>query len=211
MLETLKAHDMVQLNKSTKKYRLGFRILYLGEEIKKNLNIIDIARPIIREVSEDLGHSIHLCTYNNKLVYVIDQIVREQTFTVSATVGMLEPLHASSVGKCILAYRREEILHQLLDSCSFERYTKNTITNKKQLLLELESVRKKGYAIDNEEITEGVRCVAVPIFNFGNNVKYSIGMSSSVSLMTEDKIEHYIKRLTYAATKIGRELGYISL
>ena len=207
MVETLRYHDMVQISKSTKKYRLGLRVLHLATALEKNLNIIDVAKPIIRKVSDDLGQSVHLCAFNNTMTYVIDQVVRNSTFSLSATIGMIEPMHASSVGKCIMAYRREDVLEKALANYNYEKYTEKTILNKEDFFDELSKIRKQGYAIDNEEITEGVRCVAVPIFGMGNQVKYSIGISGSVILMTEEKMKLYIEHLSRAARKIGRELG----
>lgn len=207
-LETLKHHDLVQLNKNTKKYKLGFRILHLGEALKKNLNIIDISHPIMKEAADELGQSVHLCAYNNKTVYVIDQVVREKTYFLSATIGMIEPIHASSVGKCILAHRREDILSQILENYEYTKYTEKTIQDKAGLLHELEKVKKQGYAVDDEEVALGVRCVAVPIFNYGKQVRYSIGISGMTALMTEENMNLYIKKLGHAAKKIGKELGY---
>lgn len=208
MIATLRKHDMVQINKITKKYRLGLRVLHLATALEKRLNIIDIAKPIIRNVSEILGQSVHLCAFNNTTTYVIDQVVRDSAYSLSATIGMIEPMHASSVGKCIMAYRREDVIEKALENYNYEKYTEKTIVNKEDFLEELDRIKKQGYAIDDEEIAEGVRCVAVPIFGIGNQVRYSIGISGTVSFMTEEKIKLYIKHLSRAAKKIGRELGY---
>lgn len=207
LVETLRYHDMVQLDKSTKKYQLGLRILNLGTSLEQSLNIIDIARPIIRSVSEELDQSVHLCALNNTMAYVIDQVVRSSAYSLSATIGMIEPMHASSVGKCIMAYRREEVLAQMLEKYVYTGYTEHTIRNKEDLLQELAKIKEQGYAIDNEEIAVGVRCVAVPIFGIGKQVRHSIGISGTVALMTEEKMALYAGRLGRAARKIGRELG----
>lgn len=210
LMETLRYHDFVQVSKTTKKYRLGFRVLNLSKSLENNLNIIDIARPIIKGVAEELEQNIHLCAFNNTMAYVIDQVKRGGCYSMSATVGMIEPMHASSVGKCILAYRREELQMQMLNNMNFEKYTEKTIQTPEVLLEELKLIRQQGFAVDNEEVSEGVRCVAVPIFNFGNVVRYSIGISGSVTLMTESKMKLYIERLSRAAKRISRELGHQS-
>lgn len=208
LVETLRCHDMVQLNKQTKKYRLGLRILHLGTAMEKNLNIIEIARPIIRSVSEKLEQSVHLCAYNNTMAYVIDQVVHNSMYSLSATIGMIEPMHASSVGKCIIAYRREDIVAQMLENYDYAKYTEHTITDKERLMTELEKIKAQGYAIDDEEVAVGVRCVAVPIFSSRNQVRYSIGISGPVGLMNEEKMQLYISRLQAAARKISKELGH---
>jgi len=210
LMETLRYHDMVQLNKSTKKYQLGLRILHLGNSLEKNLNIIDIAKPVIKDISEELKLSVHLCAFNNNMAYVIDQVERKNEYSVSATIGMIEPMHASSVGKCILAYRREDMLTQMLEGYEYIGYTDKTILNEKDLRQELEAIKKQGYAVDNEEVTAGVRCVAVPVFGFANYVRYSIGISGTAEWMTGANIKLCIDKLSRAAKKISKELGYQS-
>lgn len=207
LVETLRQHDMVQLNKSTKKYRMGFRILHFGKSLEKNLNIIDIARPILKDVSEKLNENVHLCAFNNTMAYVIDQVVRDSAYSISATIGMIEPMHASSVGKCILAYRPEHTLRQMLHNYEYTRYTEKTIQDEDALLRELAKIKRQGFAMDDEEVSVGIRCVAVPIFSYGNQVRYSIGISVPISLMTEQNVKRYIEKLSRAATKISRELG----
>jgi DNA-binding transcriptional ArsR family regulator len=88
IMETLRQHDMVQLDKKTRKYKLGFRVLHLAERFRSRLQIIDIARPVLLEVSRELGQSVHLCAYNKGMVYVIDQVVSDLPYSMSAMVGL---------------------------------------------------------------------------------------------------------------------------
>lgn len=206
LVETLCYHDMVQLNKNTRKYQLGLRVLNLGTSLENNLDIIDIARPIIHSVAEELNQSVHICAFNNARTYVVDQVVCGSSYSLSATIGMIEPMHASSVGKCILAYRRKDVLDNMLEDYEFVKYTEHTIQNKETLEKELEKIRMQGYAVDREEIAYGVCCVAVPVFGIGKRVRYSIGISGTVAHMTEEKVRLYVERLNYAARKISREL-----
>lgn len=208
IIETLKQHDMVQNVANTKRYRMGYRILHLSEQFRRRLNILDIAHPILSEVSEELKQSVHLCAYNKGMAYVIDQVVSDVPYSMSATVGMIEPLHSSSVGKCILAYRGKENIDRLLTDYEYEAYTKYTITNREELLVELEAIRKRGYAVDNQEMFIGVKCIALPIFNYMNHVRYSIGLSGPTDVMTDEKVNFYVKKLGEAGKKISRELGY---
>ena len=130
LLDTLRQHDMVQMDPVTKKYRLGFRILYLGEGIKRNINVIATARPFLSELCDELCESVHLCSFSNGTVYVVDQMrSKNTTYNLSANVGMAEPLHSSSVGKCILAFKPPVMVEQLLKNYQFTAYTPKTITN----------------------------------------------------------------------------------
>ena len=205
-MDTLRAHDMVQLEKGTRRYQLGFRIMYLGERLANSLGIIEIAQPYLMEVSRYLGQSVHLCAYNRGMVYVIDQIVSSLPYTMSARVGMIEPIHSSSVGKCILAYRQPEKVEEILDGYEMVAYTEKTITDKQVLLEELEKIRQQGYAVDDEEMFLNVRCIAVPVFDYHGSVRYAIGISGPIGLMSKENLDLYKKRLESAARKIGAKL-----
>lgn len=206
LVETLRQHDMVQLDKTTRKYGLGFRIMYLGERLSDSLEIIEIARPILMEVSRYLGQSVHLCAYNRNMVYVIDQIVSNLPYTMSARVGMIEPIHSSSVGKCIIAYRPPEKIDELLAEHEMVAYTEKTITDKAVLREQYAKIREQGYAVDDEEMFLNVRCIAVPVFDYHNSVRYAIGISGPIGLMSADNLELYRTRLVHAAKKIGAKL-----
>lgn len=129
LMETLKKHDMVQADPATKKYGLGFKILYLGEGVKRNINIITIARPFLTKLYDELDESVHLCAFNNDAAYVVDQVQSNKVYNLSATVGMAEPLHSSSVGKCILAFRPPFAAVRLLKDYPLTAYTPKTITD----------------------------------------------------------------------------------
>lgn len=206
VLETLRRHDMVQSDKTTRKYQLGFRLMYLGERMSNGIAIIDIARPVLMEVSRYLGQSVHLCAYNKASVYVIDQIVSSLPYTMSARIGMIEPLHSSSVGKCILAYRTERRREEILSDYEMTAYTERTITDKDMLRKELERIRKERYALDDEEMFLNVRCIAVPIFDYHGEVRYAIGISGPLGIMSGENLELYKERLIQAAKRIGGKL-----
>ena len=209
LLDTMRAYDMVQVVPKTGKYRLGFRVLHLSESIKSNLNIIEISRPVITDLCQKLHESVHLCAFNNNNVYVVDQVRSNRIYSLSATVGMVEPLHCSSVGKCILAYRRPETIRMMLDNYELTRYTEHTITDMDQLMHHLDEIRKQGYAIDDEEMAIGVRCIAVPIFNYRNSVQYSIGISGPKSSVCPSAMESTICEMMSAAREISRNIGWI--
>jgi len=207
LVETLRAHDMVRLDPETKKYRLGFRILHLGESLKNNLNVIAIARPMLMELSGKISESVHFCAFNNNNVYVMDQVRSNKNYSLSATVGMIEPFHCSSVGKCILAFRRPETISALLENYTFTKYTEHTITTKEALMENLERIRSLGYAVDDEEMALGVRCLAVPVYDYRNSVRYSIGVSGPKGTINHANMETYIRRMVETTRKLSASIG----
>ena len=207
LAETLRKRDMVRVDPETKKFRLGFRILHLGEALKDDLNVIAIARPMLLSLSAQINESVHFCAYNNNCVYVMDQVRSSKNYALSATVGMIEPLHCSSVGKCILAYRRPDTIRALLEDYTFTKYTDKTIVNKEELLAHLETIRQAGYALDDEEMAPGVLCIAVPVYDYRNSVRYSIGVSGPKGNFNAAMIESYVKRMAETTRKLSAAIG----
>ncbi|MFV0363107.1 MAG: IclR family transcriptional regulator [Suipraeoptans sp.] len=208
LIETLKSHDMVQVDTATKKYRLGFKILYLGEGVKRNINVIAIARPFLSKLFEELNESVHLCAFNNDAAYVVDQVHSNKVYNLAANVGMIEPLHSSSVGKCILAFSPPSKVDRLLKDYSLTAYTPKTITNINDLRKNLAVIRNQGYAIDNEEMTLGVRCIAAPVYNYRGRVNYCLGVSGTTTNIKPSTIERYISALVSISNQISLSLGY---
>jgi DNA-binding IclR family transcriptional regulator len=128
---------------------------------------------------------------------------------VNAKVGNKEPLHSSSVGKCLLAFSPPQTVEQILQA-PLEKFTDKTITSKEKLLEELEKIRQQGYAIDDGEITEEIRCIAVPIFNHRREANYSLGVSGPSGRMKAYKLKTIASALMRAGNAISAQLGYVN-
>ena len=208
LLETMEKRNLVQQDEITAKYKLGIGLLHITEGLVKNLDIINISRPILKQLMDCTKESVHLCTFSKDKVYVVDQVKSNQIMKVSATIGHEEPIHCSSVGKCILAYLPEERRNKILDEVQFIPYTEKTKTSKAALLEELEQVRKNGYALDDEELSVGVCCIAAPIYNHKGEIKNCVGISGPSARIRMENIDSYINKVKIAANSISHNLGY---
>ena len=208
LISTLMQYDMISIDPISKKYRLGFRLLYLSEGVKRNFNIAMLARPYLYKICDETKESVHLAVMGNKKMYIVDQVRSQREYNLSAQIGMIEAWHCSSVGKCVLAYKPQSFIENLFSDYDFEKYTTHTIDNFQELEMELKKIKEQGYAIDDEERTLGVRCMAVPIFNYGGNVSYCIGISAPKEQITEKTKKQYISCMKKYARQISNELGY---
>ena len=199
VLSTFVDAGIVEKNRGTQKYKLGPAILQLSERYYKNFNIITAAKPIMEQLAHDIRESVHLCINSNNSAVVINQILSHSRLVVSAKIGNREPLHASSVGKCLLTFIGEQEREQMLGEIVYKPYTSKTILTQEALLEEIERVREQGYAIDDGEISEDIKCVAVPIFDRRGNCRYSLGTSGANSRMTPEKIARIIPLMKKAA------------
>jgi DNA-binding IclR family transcriptional regulator len=112
------------------------------------------------------------------------------------------------VGKALLAFQPLDVVHQVMDQ-GLKRLTPNTITDSDMLLAELASIRQKGYAIDDEEIEIGLRCVAAPIRDHTGHVVAAISVAAPVQRMTKKQVQSTIPTVVSAAEAISRRMGYL--
>ncbi len=208
ILETLQRYNMAEKSKETSKYKLGPAILKLSQQLYKNLNIISAARPLMSAYSQEIGEAVHLCILSNDSAVIIEQIMTDSRITVNAKVGKREPLHASSVGKCLWAYSDTEVSEKLFSTLTFERFTDNTITDPDAMRIELAKIRANGYAVDDLELSEEIRCVAAPVFNHNGEAQYAIGISGPAYRLKEQRLLAVASGLKNVAMKISEQLGY---
>ncbi len=143
--------------------------------------------------------------YNDKVLY-IDKVESNYSLRLQSYIGKLADLHSTGLGKVILAYLDNEQLHALLYRLELSKHTTNTITNHDQLLKEVLIIRKKGFAIDDEENENGLICLAVPFLgNDGHNYG-AISISGPVSRI-KGNIDKYIQILQYETSRITKLLG----
>ena len=209
ILETLMESNMVAQDKAMSKYKLGPGILRLSSRLIKNLNIISLAKPLIVKLVETTGESAHLCMLSNDSAIIIEQAMSGSRLAVHAKVGSEEPVYCSSVGKCLLAFADEQKRENIISKIKFEKYTKNTITGVSELRRELEKIEAQGYAVDNEEISEDILCVAAPVHDISGTAVYSLGISGPKT-RTKDKIGELADDVVRAAQKLSEQLGYFN-
>ncbi len=202
ILDTFLEANMVEKNRETLKYKLGPAILRLSEQYYKNYNIIADAKPLMERLAAEIRESVHLCVCANNSAVIIEQIMSDSRLVVNAKIGNSEPLHCSSVGKCLLAFAETENRDKMISLINFDIYTDKTIRCKAELDAEIEKVRAQGYAVDDGEISEHIKCVAVPVFDSTGKCQYSLGASGAASRMTREKTDRIIPLLVKTAEGI---------
>jgi DNA-binding IclR family transcriptional regulator len=202
ILDTFLEANMVEKNKETLKYKLGPAILRLSEQYYKNYNIIADAKPLMERLAAEIRESVHLCVCANNSAVIIEQIMSDSRLVVNAKIGNSEPLHCSSVGKCLLAFSPDEDREKMMSQMTFDIYTDKTIRSREELQKEIEKVKAQGYAVDDGEVSEHIICAAVPVFDSTGRCQYSLGASGAASRMTNEKISRIIPLLVKTAEGI---------
>lgn len=190
--------DMVELNRSSRMYSIGPAILQMSNRYYKARNIVGQIKTVMELICRQVEESVHLCALSNDAAVVVEQVESDSRLVVNAKIGNREPLHASSVGKCLLAFVSGEERDAMLAGIKYERYTDRTVCDPDSLLAELDKIRAQGYSVDNNELSQDIRCVAVPIFDGRNRCIYSLGVSGANSRMSSEKMTAIINKMISA-------------
>ncbi len=209
IVSTLKYHGLIEQDEETQKYRLGMYIVELGNMVYNSIDIRKIAHPIIRDVSKQLNETVHLSKLDGSELVYLDKVESNQSMRIFTSVGSRMPVYCTGMGKAMLAYKNHDEINSFLPKI-LKPITKNTITDKKELLKQLKLIRERGYAMDNEENSDGLRCIAAPIFDNNGEVRYSVSVSGPTVRITEESIEKIAKIIKESAVEISYRLGYNS-
>lgn len=172
------------------KYLPTFKIVELADKIMTKTDIINIARPHLRRLMELTGETVHLVEREHTEAVYIDKV---ESYTngiqMVSRIGRKIPLYCSGVGKAIAASLPEDELRKLWKNSNISAVTPYTITDFDHFSAELEEIRKKGYALDNEENEIGVRCIAASLTDHTGCTRYAFSISAPVSRMDENRIK----------------------
>ncbi len=205
--EALNKVNILSKDDNVSKYRIGVKLFELGSLYLETLELRKLAFPEIEKLSKYTEESIHMGVLDGNEVTSIEGLGSTHNLQAKLWIGKRSPIYCTSIGKAILAFLPEKEQEEILTTIEFKRYTKNTITDKKNLKKELESIRRQGFALDNEEHDEGIMCVGAPIFNNKGEVVASISISGPKIRMKEQKLEKYKKLLMDSVKRISDKLG----
>ena len=209
LLATLRDFGYIDQSPLDGKYRLGIRLFEVGNIVANRWDVRQVAAPFIQTLVDELGETVHLVVLDKGEVLYIDK--RESSklsLRIVSQVGTRLPTHCTGVGKVFLANLPIDEVRRIITTKGLTRYTKNTITNLSRLEEELNLVRRQGYAMDNEEIMESLRCVAVPLRDHTGKVCAAISVSGPVSRFDGEQLETIVNLIVRIGQDISTSLGY---
>jgi DNA-binding IclR family transcriptional regulator len=186
-------------------YRLGIRLLELGNLVKGRINVRQEALPYMRELQQELGETVNLCVRQKDEVIYVDRVVGGQTMMrVVQVVGARAPLHITAVGKIFLAADGAPSCREYAKRTGLPTYTESTLTTEAALFKEIAEITKLGYAFDNEEAEKGVSCIAAGIRNDEGKVVAGL----SVSAPSDRLRKSWASQVKETAERISRTMGF---
>lgn len=209
IISTLRARDFVEQEADTRKYTLGLKVLEVAALKLRSIKLVPVAKPFLEELMLRTKEAVHMAVLAEGEIMYVDSEQCSGPFNVNTQVGGRAPLHSSAVGKALLAFRAVEDVNRIVAIKGLIRFTDRTIIGTEELHEHLAGVRKRGWAMDDEETHMGVRCLASPVFDHRGVVTASVGISGPVQHMTTERISFLGQLVKDAAAKISRRLGYV--
>jgi len=193
----------------TERFSLTLKIFELGSAVHARVDLVKLASPFLLRLSATTRETVHLAILDGGSLVYLSKIESTHSLRVAmqSGVGLTAPAYCTGVGKVLLAFADTDTLDSYLTSCDFVRYTQHTIPDRLKLLAELQGIRNRGWAVDNEEHEYGVRCLAAPVRNRKGSVIAALSISGPTIRLTQDRIETMRSLVCEAAEEISRLLG----
>ncbi len=209
LLASLEEYGYVQKADNFNTYRMGLKFLEMQQFVIEQLDIVELAHPILDKLSHELEEIVHLVMLDgNEIVYIDKVDKNSSTIRIYSQIGKRAPLHCTGVGKAILAYYDSNKLESFFNTITMNQFTKNTLSSQQNLVPELSTIRNQRYAMDNEEHEIGIRCIAAPVFNHIGEVQFAISATGPISRMDNEVLKERIPLIQQAAKQISKKLGY---
>jgi len=207
LVRTMAQLGYVNQPKDSKKYRIGRRLFTLAAAALDEIELVNVATPILEKLTLDTGESGHFAIRSGDEIVVVAKTAGGGMFQLVDRSGAVRPAHATALGKVLLAALDRPELERTLESRELRKFTAKTITEREPLARELDEVRRQGIAFDDGEFDPEVRCVAVPVRNFAGRVIGAIGISGPIWRLSLQALQEKSARVREAAASLSAELG----
>lgn len=207
ILITLEGRGLVEFDQAAQVWHIGPQAFVIGARFLKRTSLVDRARPIMRHLMEKTGETANLGVEQNGHVLFVSQVETHATIRAFFAPGTLSRMHASGIGKALMAQMETARIDKLLSDAPLEQFTEHTFTDRDALLADLATTRTRGYAIDGEERNLGMRCIAAPVFDIHGEAVAGISVSGPTSRVGMDRIVDFGAAVMDAAQELSAAIG----
>lgn len=206
-LTALSDSGYVQQNEKTLRYSLTLKLCMMAGRISANVELYNIALPYLKKASAVFGESCCIGVDRDESVVYLGMVEGPAQMRITQRIGSRAPMYCTGIGKLLLTeYDSAQIEH--LASQGMTRFTEKTVSNARSLLAQVEAARQNGFAIDDEECEIGMRCIAVPVYNYTGHIIAGMSVTGPAVRMSMEKIEEKLSELKAIAAALSQELGY---
>lgn len=208
LLVNLTRQGYVEVNPAKGTYELGYRVMRMGLKVLDRMDFRRVAQPLLSELSQKVEETVHLAILQGDHAVSIEKFHGPHPVSLDAPLGAAMPLHASGVGKALLAFQEEKRTGAILRAAGQPRLTPNTLPSPAELKKELARIREQGYAVDNEEAVTGLRCVAAPFFDHTGRALAAFSVAGPASRVSLQRTPEIARAVLETAAEISHRLGY---
>jgi len=208
LLQTMKEYEFVQQDPESKKYRIGLKFFEIANTLSREMDLRQQARPFLESLRNEINETIHLGIIQEHEVVYLDKMEPDRALRMYSAVGKRAPMHATGIGKAVLAHFSEKELDWYIENKGLNKYTENTITNISDLNSELKKIRNLGYALDNKEHEEEIVCVAAPIFEREGRVVGALSIAAPAHRRSIEQMSELGSMVSSYANKVSTKLGW---
>jgi IclR family transcriptional regulator, acetate operon repressor len=205
LLSTLTQRGYASQVSETRKYTLGLRAMMLASSSKVWLG--SLARPFLEELMKVSQESSNLAMFDSNHVVYVEQVPAPRMVRMFTVPGNRVPPHSCGTGKILLAYQPEEVVDSVILQKGLPRFTPYTLTDVVELKRQLEKIRKEGYAVDSEEMEEGVRCLAAPVLDPDGKIVAAMSVSGPTGRLDQVRLEELIPHIKRIAAGFSHSLA----
>jgi len=206
LLSTMRVHGVIQQNPKTRRYRLGWALVRLGQAAERQFDLPLVVHPFLEQLARETGETASLAVRTGKYAFYVDQALSQSIIRGAPPTGAALDLHCTAVGKMLLSNLEESEVEQLIRECGLPQRTEKTITNASRLRKELAITRSRGYAIDDEEAESGGRCIAAPIHDGNETILAAISITAPTNRLTLDRMAEYVEIVCSIAEQASEAL-----
>ncbi len=209
LLKTMIGLGYVEQNPVDKTYRFGNRLVSLGLSALKDMSLRRNALPVLEKLRDETGETVNLSILSGTEILFVERIMSDYLVNVNVNIGDRLPVHCASMGKVILAFSPKKKADEIISKLLFESKTDCTITSISSFKKELKEIKKKGFALNDEELEKGLRAVAAPIFNYTDEAFAAINIAWTTTRKPgREYFTEFAPKIVTAAEKISTLMGY---
>lgn len=207
LIQTLVEEEFLTEDNVGPGYKLGSALLSLGGHFVSNHELYQEVAPVLNKLVLETGESAHIAIRNKHRVLYLNKHIGPYYSNINTQTGSINPAHATSSGKVLLAYSSEDDVNTIING-ELEAFTEHTLTNPIKLRREIEMVRTQGYSISKGEMSEGNYSIAAPVYNYENEVTCAITIVGPLARLTKEKEERFTRLIIRSAREASERLGY---
>lgn len=209
ILITLEGRGMVEFDTPAQVWAIGAGSYLIGASFLRRTSLVERARPILRSLMASTGETANLGIERNGEVLFVSQVETHSNIRAFFPPGSVSEMHASGIGKALLAFMPADRRNRVLQGRKLTAFTTHSLTDKSILEQDLEATQARGFAVDRDEKSLGMRCIAAPVYDANGEAVAGISVSGPTSRISDDDIARLGDQVAKAARDLSTAMGAV--